>query len=260
MNTADDQPPLPALGLGFEAVRYEKRSISSDSLIIVHRIGIYHTFAIAQAAAQNDLQRTLVDYLRRGYYGRYFNDIDLKQRGLITAYHESLVDGYMLNREITVSEFRLATINVWDNTWEVETRLLGEELSFGNPRGGIISNMQETGMTMPTVRLPVKPELYKEPSTPEHIVKRGEYVVMPEPAPTSPQFPPLGVQYDEERQPEWSRTRIPYFDRRDDGPFRRPGDTPYAQVMTFSPPAPTLLTHSGSPNSEGTFGEAAATA
>jgi hypothetical protein len=260
MNTADDQPPLPAPGLGFEAVRYEKRSLSSDSFIIVHRIGIYHTFAIAQAAAQNDLQRTLVDYLRRGYYGRYFNDIDLEQRGLITVYHESSVDGYMLNREIPVSEFRLATINVWDNAWEAETRLLGEELSFGNPRGGIISNMQGTGTAMPIVRLPVKSALHKEPSAPERIAKRGEHVVMPEPAPPSPQFPPPGVQYDEEHQPEWSRTRIPYFDRRDDAPFRRPGDTPYAQVMTFSPPAPTSFTHSGSPNSGGTSGEAAATA
>ncbi|KAG9185923.1 hypothetical protein G6011_07254 [Alternaria panax] len=134
--------------------------------------------------------------------------------------------------------------------WEEETRLAEEELRFGKPSRHIISNMQAIGTAMPVVRLPVTPEQHKKLGPPTCIAKRGEHIAMHEPALLSLQFPPLGVQYDEERQPEWSQTRMPWFDRRDDAPFRGPGQTPYAQVMVFSPGAPTLATHSVHLNSE----------
>jgi hypothetical protein len=236
--------------------------LDPDSSIIVHHIGIYHTLVLAQAAALFVLRRTLNDYLRIGYYGRYYEEIDSKLRGLITAYKESTVHGYMLMREIPMSEFRLETLNVWGSEREAETRLAGEELRFENPRGGIITNTQGTSTALPVVRLPVKPQQHKQPATPKRIAKRGEHVVMPEPARSSPQLPPPGAKYDEECQPEWSRTRLPLFDRRDNGPFRRRGQTPYAQVMAFSSAATATLISSAefvSLNSEHSMEDALAT-
>jgi hypothetical protein len=259
MDTTYGQPLLQAPGLGFQVLHYHRSSFDPDSSIIVHHIGIYPTFALAQTAALFALHRIVNDYLRIGYHGRYYEQIDLNLWGLVTAYKESTLDGYVIMREIPMNEFRLETLDVWDNAWESDTRLAGEELQFGNPRGGIFANMQGTGRAFPAVRLPADPEQPKEPATPKHIARRGEHVVMPEPAPSSPQFPPLGPQYDEECQPEWSRTRMPLFDQRDDGPFRRPSETPYAQVMVLSPAAPTSSAECVPSNSTRSMMDAVAT-
>lgn len=112
MDTNAGQPLLQAPGLGFQVLHYHRSSLDPDSSIIVHHIGNYHTFVLAQAAALFELRRTLNDYLRIGYYGRYYEKIDSKLWGLITAYKESTVHGYMLMREIPMNEFRLETLNV----------------------------------------------------------------------------------------------------------------------------------------------------
>ncbi|EMD64147.1 hypothetical protein COCSADRAFT_357055 [Bipolaris sorokiniana ND90Pr] len=54
----------------------------------------------------------------------------------------------------------------------------------------------------------------------------------------SSEIDPPFVQHDEERSPEWARSRIPLFVRRDEGPLRRPGDQPYTVRMGFLPPKP----------------------
>jgi hypothetical protein len=257
METANDHPPLPGPGLGFEVVRLDRSSVSLNSSVTVHHIGIYRTLALAQAVALVDFRLKLDGYLHTGYHGRYHNQIDLEHRGLITAYQQQSVDGYTFDREIALTEFRIGTIAVWDNAWKAETRLLGEELSFGNPPIGSISNVQGTKKPMLIVRLPDKPDQHGEPVMSDPAARRGDPVVMHEPTPLSAQIPPPGPHYYQERQPDWSRTRTPLFDRRDDAPFRRPGDAPYAQVMTFSLPAPTLRAQSG--NFGGAIGEARAT-
>lgn len=232
IETTDEQPLSQIPRLGFQVIHYHRSSLDPDSPLIVHSIGIYHTFALAQAVALSELQRTLNDCLRIGYHGRYCDLIDCSYRGLITVCKESTLDGYMFMREIPVSEFRLEKLNMSHDASQVGTRLAKETKT----------NTQVIDTAWPLVRLPATPEQHKEPTTPKRIARRGEHVVMHEPAPSSPQLPPLGVQFDKERQPEWPQTRVPWFDRRDDAPFRRPGQTPYAQVMAFSTAAPTSST------------------
>ncbi|KAJ4297803.1 hypothetical protein N0V90_005699 [Kalmusia sp. IMI 367209] len=42
--------------------------------------------------------------------------------------------------------------------------------------------------------------------------------------------------YEQEKEPHWTQSRIPYFRKRDEGPFRRVGDAPYASTFSLYPP------------------------
>ncbi|KAI4625625.1 uncharacterized protein J4E88_006010 [Alternaria novae-zelandiae] len=245
--------------LGFIVVRFNRSSItpiSPNTPASVHHIGTYHTFANAQATALRLFQLALNDFYRRGQSGRYFNRIDLEQSGSIMIYQQRPSNGYMATRELVVSEFRVVLVNMSDNFWEVEARLIREKFTLVNPHGGFMDNTPVPESKMPTVRLPRKPDQRDNPVTPSHDTMQEEHITLPELAQPSSQFPPLGPQYDQETQPDWTRTRTPLFDRRADPPFRGPGHRPYAQTMVFSPPPPTLPGLFGAQDSGGIWSEA----
>jgi hypothetical protein len=43
-----------------------------------------------------------------------------------------------------------------------------------------------------------------------------------------------GPDFDLERWYEWTQTRLPWPERRSDGPLRRPDDPPYSESMSFN--------------------------
>jgi hypothetical protein len=108
---------LPIPGEGYQLIHYQKHPYDDEAPLVTHKIGVYVNFEQAQVAAQDLLDRTLSDYLRQGYYGRYWDEIDLSLRGLITCYVDIWVDGYQLKREFPLSEFLIWFVEVWDSTW-----------------------------------------------------------------------------------------------------------------------------------------------
>ncbi|XP_014560402.1 hypothetical protein COCVIDRAFT_89692 [Bipolaris victoriae FI3] len=186
--------------LGFQVFHYSNDISNPHALPLAHNIGIFNTLEQAQDAAQTELAHVLEFHLNQGHVGRCFRDMNLSLRGLITAYVDSLNDTRQLvRRELILSEFHIVKVDVWDPSWAVEAQRAVHE-----------SNVQAHGAVMPT----------REPSThkcPSEI--NSTY-----------------VQHDEERSPEWARSRIPLFARRDEWPLRRPGDPPYTVRMGFSPP------------------------
>jgi hypothetical protein len=71
-----------------------------------------------------------------------------------------VLDGYYLKREFPINEFLIQFVEVWDNTWESEARLVGEKPLFGIMPSRV-SNMQGTNTNVRrpdpivVVRLPV---------------------------------------------------------------------------------------------------------
>jgi len=307
MSLADGQPRRQTLIYGYEVVRFDRTSESTNSCITMQHIGSYDAFARAKAVAHKYLEFALVDYYRRKQPVGYFNEITLERSGSIVVYKERPANGNMANREIVVSEFRVILVNILDQSWQVESRIFGEKFSLLNNRvpyigneqsssalppasrnpdqheepvtsihpamqqehvampesapsssfSHYISNMQGATKEMPILGLPGPPDQHKEPVTPSNVAGQEEHVTSPEPTPPSSQVPPMGPQYDQEIQPDWARTRIPLFDLRDDGPFRRPGDKPYAHTMVLLSPPPTLSGHSGPQDSRGIWSEVA---
>ncbi|KAH6870774.1 hypothetical protein BKA58DRAFT_183884 [Alternaria rosae] len=254
MGSANGQPPRQVSTYAYEVVRFDRTSHSLNSCITIHHIGSYDTFARAQAKAHEYLQLALSDYYRNGQPVGYFNEINLERSGSIVVYQERPSNGYMETRELVVSEFRMLLVNTLDKAWQAESRLFGEKFTLVNPRVSYISNGQSSTALPPASR---KPDQNKEPVTPSDVARQEEHVTLPEPTPPPSQFPPMGPQYDQEKQPDWTQTRIPLFDRRDDGPFRRPCDRPYAHTMVLLSPPPTLPAKSGPQNSGAIWSKAA---
>ncbi|EUC48261.1 hypothetical protein COCMIDRAFT_2875 [Bipolaris oryzae ATCC 44560] len=186
--------------LGFQVFHYSNDISNPRALPLAHNIGIFDSLEQAQYAAQSELVRVLELYLSQGHSGRCFRDMNLSLRGLITTYVDNLNDArQLIRREFILSEFHIVKVDVWDPPWAVRARRAVHE-----------SNVQAHQVIMPI----------REPSTQKHLLE------------INPRF----VQHEEERSPEWARSRIPLFARRDEGPLRRPGDKPYTVRMGFSPP------------------------
>jgi hypothetical protein len=246
MAPSDSQPRLlPIPDKGFEVLHYQVLPYADGTPTVVQNLGVYPNFAQAQAVARHELERTLIDYHQQGYHGRYSDEIDLNLRGLITKYNGALVDGYLLLREIPLSEFVIKIVEVWDNTWEAEARLAEEELLLGTKLRKV-SNMSGTiGARRPepivVVRLPVSVDR-NPPSTDQrtavfpYVLKRAEPMHVSE----STERPPTPrPHFTEEAEVEWAASRPSWIDvrRKDDTPFRD-WEPPYTQRMPFSPPAP----------------------
>jgi hypothetical protein len=239
---------LPTPGEGFHVLHYQCLLPTDSSSIIPHDLYIYPNFAQAQLAAQDELDRTLTDYLQQGYTGRYYYEINLELQGLITLYIGTEVDGYQLWREIPLSEFRIEAVDVWDYTWEAEARLAQEEFLFGikisrvNNMSGVITGVRRTEPIV-VVRVPA-PEDRNPPSAEERLVVFQKVLKHPKPVwvaeseetvrPHTPR-----PHFAEEMEVEWAATRPSWGDvrKKDDTPFRD-WEAPYAQRMPFSPPAP----------------------
>jgi hypothetical protein len=178
---------LPTPGEGYQLIHHEALPYSDGASFITHNIGVYVNFAQARVAAEDLIERTLNDYLRRGYYGRYYDEIDLDLRGLITRYVDTVLDGYDLKREFPISEFLIQFVEVWDHIWEAEARPVEEEPLFGIKPSGF-SNMQgtNTGAKRPdpilVVRLPV-PVDRNPPSTEQRTAVFPRVLLRTEPRP-----------------------------------------------------------------------------
>ncbi|EOA90696.1 hypothetical protein ACJQWK_11436 [Exserohilum turcicum] len=229
MDLVNAQQPLHIPGIGFQVFHYRHDIFTPGIPPMAHHIGVFTSLAHAQEAARFEFERVLAEYLTHGYYGRCFNEIDLNLRGLITAYVDIVEHGRVLRREVYLNEFHITTVDVWDPTWDAEVRRVGENMLFNGLRSGHVIYEKADGAAASTAMShepvgPVAPTF--ELPEPHRILEREAKSV------------PFGVQHEEERSPEWARTRIPIFTRRDDAPFRRPGDAPYADRMPFSPPPP----------------------
>ncbi|KAJ5063259.1 hypothetical protein J3E72DRAFT_147517, partial [Bipolaris maydis] len=106
----------------FQVFHYSNDISNPHALPLAHNIGIFRNLKQAQDAAQCELTRVLGFYLNQGHSGRCFREMDLSLRGLITAYADSLDDArQLIRRELILSEFHIAKVDVWNPSWTVET-------------------------------------------------------------------------------------------------------------------------------------------
>ncbi|KAF1836028.1 hypothetical protein BDW02DRAFT_494601 [Decorospora gaudefroyi] len=227
-------------GQAFELIHSRNFPNSPDTPVFEQNLGLYPSFTSAQTAALQELWRTLTGYLLKGYFGRYCGDITLEQRGLITAFADTWVDGYPHRREIWLNELIIRAVDVGDNhTWEAEARLAGEDSIFNTNRVRSMGNMGIVdAIPKPVVRLPARVDRdYPMPTAPTYILKRGEPlpVSSPEPTPAQQTVTPR-PRHTEEREVDWAQSRPPWpFRNNNDGLFRRPDDPPYSQRMVLLP-------------------------
>ncbi|KAF1938899.1 hypothetical protein EJ02DRAFT_436798 [Clathrospora elynae] len=214
----------------FRVMHCRKFPLDPNALIFAHHLGTYPSLAEAQRVAQNAFRHTLTDYYRQGYLGRYSEEIDLRYRGLITLYVESLVDGYLIRRERRLSEFHIDVDNVWD-TWDDlghssdsddHIRRESEEVLFKDTMER--NNNKNAPKPKTVVNLPIDSNASRTIRILQHRV--------PIQLPVQP-TPHLEV----ERAPLWSQTCTIWIDKRLDRPFRLPEDPrgPYTAKMKFKP-------------------------
>ncbi|EDU48988.1 hypothetical protein PtrSN002B_009499 [Pyrenophora tritici-repentis] len=235
MDAADQAP-----GVGFVLKHYHKPIFPPNAPVKIFYLGIFTSLTLAQEAAQHALQCTLSKLIDQGYHGRYWKDVDLELRGLVTAYGETVVNGHLATQEYCLSEFHMETIEVWDPSWDAEVHRSSEDALFNSSCSESSKKMPEfkshlvnlcsspsrswPWSTKPMVRLPVekpKPVVWlpiaPKPTTPKSSPARYK-PSSPTPIPKQPsvstleqtlQLSPTGVQYPEEQQGTWSGSRPP---------------------------------------------------
>ena len=176
-------------------------------------LGSFRSTERVEQAMTEESHRIVVDYLNHGSYGRSFSEIQVSLVGAIRASvdtHDS--QGRVTGQRQVLFEFHIRTI---DSRADQAARL----------PDGYHANAEGT--------------FIRERHTHMYTVKHRYTIAIPDPPPAPA---PFGVQHDEERSPEWARTRVPLFDRRDDAPVRRPGDPPYSFIMRRSLPWTVVVT------------------
>jgi hypothetical protein len=221
------------LRVGFQVLHCWNDITKPDTPPMAHNIGIFTSLEHAQDATRRVFKHVLETYRNKGYYGRCFDEVDLNLRGLITAYVDTLdATRQVIRRELLLSEFHIVTVYVCNPSWGAETHRVDSDPLATLPRMVYKSNMQAHEAVTPTTELP-------DTSVGDGRSVASTIISVPSTHQSPPRPAPALVRYDEERSPEWARSRIPLFARRDEGPLRRPGDPPYAQRMDFSLPKPT---------------------
>ncbi|KAF2689285.1 hypothetical protein K458DRAFT_252681, partial [Lentithecium fluviatile CBS 122367] len=191
--------------LGFCVLHHRAELFSSNFVIHTIVIGTYPSFTAAQIAALDALYSTLIEYERAGLQGNVFKAINLVLRGLITKFGEH-------GLEQPLSEFEIKCVDVWGNTW-------GPQMGC-EEEGALMKTVDRDGMAQIRVKVPS--------AKPIPMSQDGEQR-------------PNKLAFREEADPHWSQSRIPYFRRRDDAPFRRSDNLPYSASFGFvgRSPSPT---------------------
>lgn len=103
-------------GRNFQVIHLRNPSFSSNGTESFDMLGIYPSLATAQRIAIRALEYALDGCRRRGYRGRYADEIDLQLRGLITVLVEDSQD------EIPLSEFHIHEVYLEPNREERDNR------------------------------------------------------------------------------------------------------------------------------------------
>lgn len=185
-------------------------------------LGLFSSTELVQRAITEEAHRIFVDYLNHGSYGRSFSEIQVSLVGAIKAsvdVHDS--QGRVTGQRQVLFELHIKTID--------------------DPAG----SLRVHGTPSQATRLPdgyyanTNGTFIQQPATHMRTVKHRQPIATPL---STPQPAPLGVWHDEERSPEWARSRVPMFDRRDDAPFRGPSDPPYSFIMRRQLPWTIMVT------------------
>lgn len=194
----------PQIDPGFRVLYHYVNPSQQTFQVHTTSIGIYPAFKAAQVAALGLLHCVLEQYEQAGFCGKVFKDIDLVQKGLITRMG---LDG----SEMPLNEFEIQCVSMFHGFCGPDMGGQDEATTLGV--GGY-----KSGSVNAVVKLPPRPETLTRPSTAQ----------LPDKV--------MGVCCDTQRKgdPHWAQSRIPYFSKRDEGPFRGPADPPYLRHIGFS--------------------------
>lgn len=183
----------------------------NTGILYTDRIGSYVSLALAQKAAQICLGYYVDLYAQAGFFGCAYRQIDLLYRGLITFYRDG--------DELPVSEFEIRKVKAWD----AMTKPVGDE-----DEAALVDRAKQH-KPAPVVKIPPQDRTIVESADrPSAAATEGGRCI-----------DRIGPEAD----PHWAQTRIPYFRRRDEGPFRGIDDPPYSDSFrVWSPAAEPIVT------------------
>lgn len=181
----------------------------------IEYLATYSDLVTAQAAAYHTLEQALAEYRRRGYRGRYYKDIDLRTRGLITAYVGRSEEPAWGSNEIWLSEILIRIVEQ-PPTPRANWNAGSEDGKYGHGSGAQEMNNNPANVKVhsstvskqrPTIRLPAS-----KASRPA--IRSGKL------GKTTHQIPEEKTHWTQKHMSQWSQTRIPWPSKRAKGPFR----------------------------------------
>lgn len=208
----DSPPSLCLPDLGFRVLHHENftapHHTSAPINIYTTIVGTYSSLAAAQTAALHALEASLRAYEKSGYSGNVYKEIDLQMQGLITE-----MDGK--GQERPMSEFRIEAVESWSP-------------GIVPPDGG----EEEVSLFTDSEREATPTTNTKKDKAKQKVVVKLPPHTDRAPLPQYP-FPRAPPDFELEKDDHWTQTRVPYFRKRPDEPFRSADDPPYRENMGY---------------------------